>query len=233
MKTFIIIDDEPLAHDIIENYCSMIPNLELKKNCYSAIEAMFYLSEHKVDFMFLDIKMPKLKGFDFLRTLANPPKVIVTTAYKEYAIEGYELNVVDYLLKPFSFERMLTAVNKVITTKETPTEISRTHETDTERFFIKTDKKHVQINLADILFIEAYGNYCKIHLSDGETLVNHDKISNFETLLPKTSFLRVHKSYIVAVAKISSIEGNRIHLSNQTVPIGQTYKSAVTAIMKP
>ena len=232
MKTFIIIDDEPLAHDIIENYCSMIPNLELKKNCYSAIEAMLYLSEHKVDFMFLDIKMPKLKGFDFLRTLANPPKVIVTTAYKEYAIEGYELNVVDYLLKPFSFERMLTAVNKVITTKATPVEISSNSETDTQRFFIKTDKKHVQVNMDDILCIEAYGNYCKIHLSNGETLVNHDKISNFQAILPQNSFLRVHKSYIVAVAKITSIEGNRIHINDQIVPVGQTYKSAVTAIIK-
>ena len=122
MLKYIIIDDEPLAHDIIVEFCSMLPHLQLEKNCYSAMEAMQYLNENTVDFMFLDINMPKLRGLDFLKTLTNPPKAIITTAYKEHAIEGFELNVVDYILKPFSFDRLVKAVNKVVQTEQKPTE---------------------------------------------------------------------------------------------------------------
>ena len=123
MLKYIIIDDEPLAHEIIEEFCSMLPHVQLEKNCYNAMEAMQFLNESTVDFIFLDINMPKLKGLDFLKTLTNPPKTIITTAYKEHAIEGFELNVVDYLLKPFSFERLVKAVNKVVQTQQKTTEI--------------------------------------------------------------------------------------------------------------
>ena len=119
MLKYIIIDDEPLAHDIIKEFCSMLPHLQLEKDCYDAMEAMQYLNENTVDFMFLDINMPKLRGLDFLKTLTNPPKTIITTAYKEHAVEGFELNVVDYILKPFSFDRLVKAVNKVSQTEAT------------------------------------------------------------------------------------------------------------------
>ncbi|MDO6675657.1 response regulator transcription factor [Tenacibaculum sp. 1_MG-2023] len=228
MLKYIIIDDEPLAHEIITEFCSMLPHVQLEKSCYNAMEAMQFLNKHTVDFMFLDINMPKLKGLDFLKTFSTPPKTIITTAYKEYAIEGFELNFVDYLLKPFSFDRLVKAVNKVSnisSEKIIHKKIINTNQTNT-RFFIKGDKKHHQIDLSDLLFIEAYGNYTKLFLAD-EMIVSHEKISHYESMLDTTLFLRVHKSFIVAIDKIKFIEGNRIIIHEHKVPIGQTYKSTV------
>ena len=231
MLKYIIIDDEPLAHEIIEEFCSMLPHVQLEKNCYNAMEAMQFLNENTVDFMFLDINMPKLRGLDFLKTLTNPPKTIITTAYKEHALEGFELNVVDYILKPFSFDRLVKAVNKVSETQTTKTiikEVSNSSDNST-RFFVKGDKKHHQIDLNDLLYIEAYGNYTKLFLKD-EMIVSHEKISHYEDLLNASNFLRVHKSFIVAINKIKFIEGNRILINEHKIPIGQTYKSSITKL---
>lgn len=231
MLKYIIIDDEPLAHEIITEFCSMLPHVQLEKSCYNAMEAMQFLNEHTVDFMFLDINMPKLKGLDFLKTLSNPPKTIITTAYKEYALEGFELNVVDYLLKPFSFDRLVKAVNKVsdtVSTKTVQKESIQPSQVNT-RFFIKGDKKHHQIDLSDLLFIEAYGNYTKLFLID-EMIISHEKISHYETMLNENNFLRVHKSFIVAIDKIKFIEGNRIIIHEHKIPIGQTYKNSVSKL---
>ena len=209
----------------------MLPHVQLEKSCYNAMEAMQFLNEHTVDFMFLDINMPKLKGLDFLKTLSNPPKTIITTAYKEYALEGFELNVVDYLLKPFSFDRLVKAVNKVsdtVSTKTVQKESIQPSQVNT-RFFIKGDKKHHQIDLSDLLFIEAYGNYTKLFLTD-EMIISHEKISHYETMLNENNFLRVHKSFIVAIDKIKFIEGNRIIIHEHKIPIGQTYKNSVSKL---
>lgn len=232
MLKYIIIDDEPLAHEIIEEFCGMLPHVQLKKNCYNAMEAMQFLNENTVDFMFLDINMPKLKGLDFLKTLTNPPKTIITTAYKEYALEGFELNVVDYILKPFSFDRLMKAVNKVSenqTSKTIIKEVSNSKETS-NMLFVKGDKKHHQIDLNNLLYIEAYGNYTKLFLND-EMIVSHEKISHYETILNDGNFLRVHKSFIVAINKIKFIEGNRIIINNYKIPIGQTYKIRVSELL--
>ena len=230
MLKYIIIDDEPLAHEIIEEFCSMLPHVQLEKNCYNAMEAMQFLNENTVDFMFLDINMPKLKGLDFLKTLTKAPKTIITTAYKEHALEGFELNVVDYILKPFSFDRLVKAVNKVSETQTTKTIIKEVSSTqDSSRFFVKGDKKHHQINLEDLLFIEAYGNYTKLFLKE-EMIVSHEKISHYENLLEASHFLRVHKSFIVAIDKIKFIEGNRILINTHKIPIGQTYKSSINKL---
>ena len=231
MLKYIIIDDEPLAHEIIEEFCSMLPHVQLEKNCYNAMEAMQFLNENTVEFMFLDINMPKLRGLDFLKTLTNPPKTIITTAYKEHALEGFELNVVDYILKPFSFDRLVKAVNKVSETQTTKTiikEVSSSIDSST-RFFVKGDKKHHQIDLNDLLYIEAYGNYTKLYLKD-EMIVSHEKISHYEDLLNASNFLRVHKSFIVAIDKIKFIEGNRILINEHKIPIGQTYKSRINKL---
>jgi len=231
MLKYIIIDDEPLAHEIIEEFCSMLPHVQLEKNCYNAMEAMQYLNEYTVDFMFLDINMPKLRGLDFLRTLTKPPKTIITTAYKEHALEGFELNVVDYILKPFSFDRLVKAVNKVAETQTTKTIIKEVSTEDTStRFFVKGDKKHHQIDLSDLLYIEAYGNYTKLFLKS-EMIVSHEKISHYEVILTNGNFLRVHKSFIVAIDKIKFIEGNRILINEYKIPIGQTYKSSVNKLL--
>jgi len=230
MLKYIIIDDEPLAHEIIEEFCSMLPHVQLEKNCYNAMEAMQYLYENTVDFMFLDINMPKLRGLDFLKTLTKPPKTIITTAYKEHAIEGFELNVIDYILKPFSFDRLVKAVNKVSATQPTNTVIKEvSNETASTRFFVKGDKKQHQIDLSDLLYIEAYGNYTKLFLKD-EMIISHEKISHYEAILTDGNFLRVHKSFIVAIGKIKFIEGNRILINEHKIPIGQTYKANVNKL---
>ena len=230
MLKFIIVDDEPLAHEIIEEFCSMIPHIELKNHCYNAMEAMQYLNNNQVDFMFLDINMPKLKGLDFLKTLSKPPKTIITTAYKEYALEGYELNVVDYLLKPFGFDRLVKAINKVLEIDNSKTIIKEVPSAnDKSRFFVKGDKKHHQIALNDLLFIEAYGNYTKLFLKE-EMIISHEKISHYEEILGVSQFLRVHKSFIVRIDKIKLVEGNRILIDEHKIPIGQTYKSIVNRL---
>ncbi|MFV0572144.1 MAG: LytR/AlgR family response regulator transcription factor [Xanthomarina gelatinilytica] len=232
MLKYIIIDDEPLAHEIIEEFCSMLPHLQLEKHCYNAMEAMQFLNENTVDFMFLDINMPKLKGLDFLKTLTNPPKTIITTAYKEHAIEGFELNVVDYILKPFSFDRLVTAVNKVSNTIQTPKSVREdvsTSETSPKQFFVKGDKKQHQIAIDNLLYIEAYGNYTKLFLED-DMIVSHEKISYYETLLQPSNFLRVHKSFLVSIGKIKFIEGNRIVINEHKIPIGQTYKNQINKL---
>ena len=238
MTRYLVVDDEPIAHRIIERYCNDLPHLELAGHCYDALEAMQFLSNERVDLMFLDLNMPKLKGFDFLKTLAHPPKVIVTTAYKEFAIEGYELDVVDYLLKPFSFERFVKAVNKAVKTDApaqapTPPAISRVEVAPSgkERLFLKGDKKHHQVAYDDILVVEAYGNYSKVHLSS-EVIVTHEKLSTFEQMLPGDQFIRVHKSYIVSVPQIKEIEGNRIKLEGHEIPIGQVYKMNVNRLFE-
>ncbi|MEL6592425.1 MAG: LytTR family DNA-binding domain-containing protein [Bacteroidota bacterium] len=226
---YCIIDDEPIAHRIIEGYCSKLPNLQKVGNCYDAFEAMQLLRAKAVDLIFLDINMPQLTGFEFLRTMQDLPAVIVTSAYKEFALEGYELNVTDYLLKPFSFERFLIAINKV-GPKPSPPSIE-TPPSKQDRLFLKGDKKIHQLQLEDILFVEAYGNYSKVFLID-EMILTHEKISSLEVRLPAANFMRVHKSFIVAIDKIQTLQGNQLHIREHFVPIGQTYRQQVKRIFQ-
>ncbi|WP_299157842.1 LytTR family DNA-binding domain-containing protein [uncultured Tenacibaculum sp.] len=232
MMTYIIIDDEHIAHDIIKDYCDLLPNLEFKKHCYDAIEALGYLNENPVDLIFLDLNMPKLKGFDFLKTLANPPKVIVTTAYSEFALESYELNVVDYLLKPFSFERFLKAVNKVIDSSNTSSKQSAPiKEDDNKQLFLRQNKSHIKVETDDILYIEAAGNYTKV-ITKSQTITVREKISEMLGVLPAESFLQVHKSFAIALKHIKSIEGNKIMIDDYSIPIGKLYKINVNKLFK-
>jgi DNA-binding LytR/AlgR family response regulator len=234
MIHYLIVDDEPIAHRIIEKYCNNLPHLEKKGNCYNAFEAMQFLNENEVNLLFLDINMPKLSGFDFLKTISNPPKIIVTTAYKEFALEGYELNISDYLLKPFSFERFVKAINKTIDTTENKKRTHTLTNTETElnpiSFFLKGDKKHHQIHFEDLLFIEAYGHYSKVYLKN-DMIVSNQKISDFDNLLPKSNFIRIHKSFIVAKNKIKHIEGNRVIINEHKISIGQTYKGNINKLL--
>ena len=219
---YCIIDDEPIAHRIIEGYCNNLSLLQKAGNCYDVFEAMQLINHQTIDLIFLDIHMPKLSGFDFLKTMQQLPKVIVTSAHKEFALEGYELNISDYLLKPFSFERFLKAINKVMIHQK-PTVVNNPLEKKQKRLFLKGDKKIHQIHTDDVLFIEAYGNYTKVFV-EGEMILSHEKISSLENLLPASDFLRVHKSFMVAIDKIKLIEGNCLNLEKHVIPIGQTYK---------
>ncbi len=233
MITYLIIDDEHIAHDIIKGYCKMLPNLEFKADCYDAIEAIYYLNTHDVDLIFLDLNMPKLKGFEFLKTLSSPPKVIVTTAYSEFAIEGYELNVVDYLLKPFSFERFLSAINKVTSSNSNKIKNeSNINLKPEERYiFLKQNNSYIQVDLDSILFIEASGNYTKVFTTK-DTITIREKISDTIQLLSDNDFLQVHKSFAVAKKHINSIEGNRIYIADYIVPIGKLYKANINTLLK-
>ena len=231
MTKYLIIDDEHIAHDIIKGYCDLLPNMELMKHCYDAIEALEYLNKNIVDLIFLDLNMPKLKGFEFLKTLPSPPKVIVTTAYSEFALEGYELNIVDYLLKPFSFERFLKAVNKVEdSTRIIMPSSSEGPDAATKRIFLRENKSHIQVDINDIIYIEAAGNYTKVTTID-KTITVREKISDMIESLPSNDFLQVHKSFAIAIKHIKSIEGNRIHIGDNTIPIGKLYKANVNKLL--
>ncbi len=232
MRKYLIIDDEHIAHEIIKEYCDLIPDLQLAKHCYDAMEALEYLRNNAVDLIFLDLNMPKLKGFDFLRSLSKKPKVIVTTAYKEHALEGYELEIVDYLLKPFSFERFLKAVNKALQSEQSSVPAVNVEEKiNSEFIFLYSDKKYVQVKLDEIIYIKAAGNYSKIVQKDDQLLVRA-KISDMMDKLDNDRFIRVHKSYIVSKQKILSVEGNRISVANNHIPIGKFYKSQVDSLLK-
>jgi len=229
-----IVDDESAAHDIIENYANNLPNLTLKKSCYNAFEAIEYLSKHEVDLIFLDINMPKLSGFEFLKTLANPPKVVVTTAYSEFALEGYELSVSDYLLKPFSMSRFISAINKVsdsISPKVVRKPTKEVVTPSSSSIFLKDNKKHYKVKLEDILFAEAYGNYVKVYLAD-QVITTHQTLANFEAVLSENQFIRTHKSYIISIDKIELIEGNRIFIKDHKIPIGKMYKLNVSKLLR-
>jgi DNA-binding LytR/AlgR family response regulator len=230
---YIIVDDESVAHDIIKKYCSLLPNMQLMQDCYDAIEAIEYLNKHTVDLIFLDLNMPKLQGFEFLKMLPNLPKVIVTTAYKEHALEGYELNIVDYLLKPFSFERFLKAVNKART--DTPKIQVNTQntasDTNQERLFLRSDNKYIQIVLDDILFVESSGNYIKIVLKE-EIITMRGALSSLSEHIPTQGLVQVHRSFMIAQKHIKRIEGNKIFIDDYTVPIGKLFKAQLDRLLK-
>ena len=232
MIKYLIIDDEHIAHDIIEGYCDTLGYMQLMKHCYDAIEALDYLRQNTVDIIFLDLNMPKLKGFDFLKTLSFPPKIIVTTAYKEFALEGYELEIIDYLLKPFSFERFLKAVNKTIDTKKlSNASVSISETPNDETIFLHSNKKHIQVRIEDVLYVEAAGNYTKVVLIEDQILIR-GKISDMLKTLSNQDFIQVHKSFVIAKRHINNIEGNRITINGDIIPVGKMYKSNLNKILK-
>lgn len=232
----ILVDDEPLAQRVIEKYCEDIPSIEIIAKCNNAMEAQEVLNNNKIDVMFLDINMPKMTGISFLKTLKNAPFVIFTTAYSEYAMEGYELDVIDYLKKPFAFDRFFKSIQKVqerlkekeekVTIIEKIIETSSTTPSVHQKFiFIKSNKKNYKVNIEDIYFIEALGDYIKVHTKD-QTLVTYLSMKKIETQLPADAFVRMHKSFIVNIHKIKSIEGNMVEVKNERITIGNNYKQA-------
>ncbi|NOY36288.1 MAG: response regulator transcription factor [Chlorobi bacterium] len=221
----IIIDDEPAAIRVVESFLKNISNFKLVGKCKSAFEGIELLKNHDIDLMFLDINMPGLSGIDFLKSLRNPPVVIITTAYREYAVESFELEVVDYLHKPFSFDRFFKAVQRAeekLEGKKTETNDGKTKAQVKDHLFIKSDKKHHKINFNDLLFIESMGDYCKF-ITRGRTYLSYITLKKLLELLPE-SFIRVHKSFIVQFDKIDMIEGNMIKIIDHSIPIGYSYR---------
>ena len=221
----LIIDDEPLAQNVIENYLESFSFMRLIAKCDNALIALEWIKKQKIDLIFLDVSMPFLSGIDFIRTLRNPPAIILTTAHKEFAVESYELNVLDYLLKPISFERFLKAINKLnIDTSE----IIKPGIIDIKNdsfIYVKSEKKNVKILLKDILFIESLKDYIKIHTID-KTIVTQVPISTIEQRLPD-NFLRIHRSFIVAKDKITAYTQHDLEIGKFQIPIGRNYKAIV------
>lgn len=218
-----IVDDEPIARDLLKNYCARVPFLTVAAVCKDGLEALEILQREKIDLVILDINMPKLSGLSLLRTLADPPDVIISSAHSEFAIEGFDLSVVDYLLKPYSFERFLKALGKIKT--------QRTSSSAPEFIFVKCDQKHVRLPLEEIDLVEACGNYLKIH-RHGRYLLIRQSMNELEQSLPADKFLRIHKSFIVPVDRIEFIEGNQVKTKTTLVPVGKVYKNLLTERLK-
>jgi DNA-binding LytR/AlgR family response regulator len=225
----LLIDDEPPALKILASYISNINGLEIVGQCKNALEALDVLNQHTVDVIFLDIKMPKILGTEFLKNLSHPPKVIFVTAYRDYAVEGYELDAVDYLVKPVSFERFFKAITKLnrMMGKETIS-ASVDYKSNPEAFvYLKVDKDMKKIFVNDILYIESWKDYIKLFLVNGKNLIVKQTITAMENLLSEHKFMRVHRSYMVSLNKISGYNGISVQLETKEIPIGRLYKQVV------
>lgn len=233
----LIIDDEPLAHDIILTYLDDIPFLEVVGQFYRATEALDFLSRNEVDLIFLDIRMPKLNGLDFIRTLTHKPIIIITSAYEEYALESFDLDVCDYLRKPFRFDRLLKATNRALEIYNLKKQASKAvvpvavaTEQENAQITIKADKKTILVQLDEIQYLESLGNYVKVW-RDSDFLLTARTMSSFEEQLPST-FVRIHKSYILNKKFVHYIEGNTIYLKNkQQLPIGKNFRPIIKQLL--
>ena len=225
----VIVDDEPLAIEVIETYLKNFSDIEIISKCGDGIQAFNILQQKKADLMFLDVKMPGLNGTELLKSLKNPPKVIFTTAYHDYAVEGFELNALDYLLKPVSFDRFLKAMEKVyehfgFTARQNiQTGIMPSRNQDIF-LYLKVERKMVKVDVKDILWIESQKDYIKVVLTDRE-LISKQKISILEELLPEDEFLRIHRSFIISMNKIESFNSSKIEIGAKELPIGRNYKN--------
>ena len=222
----LIVDDEPPAIKIIETYIGLAEGLKLEGSCHNAFEAIKLLKAVPIDLLFLDIHMPKLLGTSFLKTLSHPPKVIFTTAYKEYATDAFDLDAVDYLLKPISLERFLKAVNKLTNREVPPSENAISHEQNGFVYF-RAQRKMIKVFLDDILYVESVKDYVKIYRQDNSTLMVKQGITTLEAILPVSSFVRIHRSFIVATNKITAFTAQDVEIGQKELPVGRLYGGAL------
>lgn len=228
----LIVDDEPLAIDVIKGYVAQIPQLELLATCSDAMQAFQVLNKEQVDLLFLDIEMPGMTGLEFIKSLSTVPHVILTTAYREYALESYEMEVVDYLLKPISFGRFFKAVSKYLklTANTSAPQLPTNEPKERGSIYVYADKKNIKVYFEDILYIESIKDYVRIH-TKGKNIVSKNTITRYAELLP-SSFIRVHRSYIINLAKISAYTHHDIEIGEKEIPIGTSYKRVVMERLK-
>lgn len=227
-KKCIIVDDEPAAHYVLANYIKQNPQLELVFQGYNGIEAMDYLRENKVDLMFLDINMPEISGMELLKIIPNHPKTILTTAYSEFALESYDYGVIDYLLKPIYFPRFLKAIDRFFSTENIKT---KEEEVVVNKVSVKVDGYFIDIELDQLLYAQSFGNYVKLHTTK-RTYLASITTTELEKCLPEKNFIRIHKSYIVALDKIEATEKDFVVIKNEKLPVGITYKRELTDRLK-
>jgi DNA-binding LytR/AlgR family response regulator len=230
----LIVDDEPHAIEVVEKYTANFPEIEVVAKCKNGLEAFNLLQREKIDLMFLDIKMPQVSGLDLVRSLKNPPRIIFTTAYQDFALDGFDLNAVDYLLKPISFERFLKAMDKIFAlnlTQTQPVMMQANIEQKSELFiYLRADRKTVKVNVNDIYWVESLKDYIKVVLKD-RVLMSKQKISIVEQLLPQEKFLRIHRSFIVSLDKIDSYKSFAIEILGKELPIGRNYKTGCSKVL--
>jgi DNA-binding LytR/AlgR family response regulator len=235
MYNCLIIDDEPIAIRVIKKHLAAFPDFKIVAECNNAIEAMPVLSKKKIDLLFCDIQMPQITGVDFIRSLSHPPRIILTTAYREYAIEGYELNVLDYLLKPISFERFTKAINKFMEMESHKPDQSNFQQENSnatsEYLFLKADKKHYKVNLNDILYFESLGDYV-IAFSNDKKIVTKERLSHLAESLPAEQFMQIHRSYLVSISKIESVGPGYVEINKKKLPVGRSYKPELSKLLE-
>ncbi len=225
----IIVDDEPVAREVLENHLQRIDAISVVASCKSAMEAFKIINTRPVDLIFLDINMPDISGLSFAKSMSKEYRVIFTTAYREYAADGFDLKAVDYLLKPISFERLLQGINKFFEVSSAlvpkQSEVMRLEKDDF--IFVRSDRKMVKVNFSDIVFIESLSDYIKIHLEGEKVLVTRDTISNIEARLPISDFIRIHRSFIVSIPKIETFTSDTIGIGKHEIPISRSYRDSV------
>ncbi len=222
----IIVDDEPTAREIISSHLSKIDRIEVIATCSNALEAFNCINTQKVDLIFLDINMPEISGISFAKSINKDIKIIFTTAYREYAIDGFDLHAVDYLLKPIAYERLLNAIHNYFEVYH-KTEASKTIETSSNEFiFVRSDRRMKKVDFSEIIYVESYSDYVKIHCSSN-TIVTRETISTIESKLPQQYFIRTHRSYIIAISRIDSFSNEEIVVGKKSIPISRNYKAEV------
>jgi DNA-binding LytR/AlgR family response regulator len=231
----VIIDDEPIAIRVIKKHLSAFSDFAVVAECSNALEAMPILLKEKIDLIFCDIQMPQITGVDFVRSLAHPPKVIFTTAYRDYAIEAFELNVIDYLLKPVSFERFTKAINNFLELASLENKSDKTDEPEKENprefIFLKADKKHYKVNLCDILYFESLGDYVIAYTAE-KKIVTKERIGYLPELLPENKFIQIHRSYVVSISKIESVGPGFVEINKKKLPVGRNYKTELSILLQ-
>lgn len=228
----LVIDDEPMARDVLRRYIEKVPALEITGEYSNAIDALIFLQSSQVDLIFIDIRMPELLGTEFVRSLQNPPKIIFTTAYKEYALDGFDLDAVDYLLKPVRFERFLKALNKAFPKKEKEqpyTPPAPEKKLTNDFIYLRVDRKLVKIILADVFYIESARDYVKIFTKD-TSYITRQTISSIEAMLSGNEFIRIHRSYIISISKITSFTNELVEIAHKELPIGKFYRNSFIKI---
>ena len=226
----IIVDDEFIAREIIAIHLSKISSISIIASCSNAMDAFKYLSKHKIDLIFLDINMPEIPGISFAKSINKDIKIIFTTAYRDYAVEGFELQAVDYLLKPISFERLLKAVNTYFEVYSNQQKVIKEHVDSNEFMFVRSERIMVKIDFNYIIFVESYSDYIKINLHN-KTIVTRETISAIEAKLPKKSFIRIHRSYIISIKHITSFTNEQVIILKKSLPISRSYKSKVLQLL--
>ena len=234
MYQCVIIDDEPIAIRVIKKHLSAFSDFTVVSECSNALEAMPILLKEKIDLIFCDIQMPQITGIDFVRSLAHPPKVIFTTAYRDYAIEAFELNVVDYLLKPISFERFTRAINNFLELAELENKTKITEaENDNSRdfIFLKADKKHYKVNLNDLLYFESLGDYVIAYTPD-KKIITKERIGSLLEILPHNRFIQIHRGYVISISKIEAVGPGFVEINKKKLPVGRNYKPELLRLLE-